>query len=73
MKIVYGQEVDALSIIFYDTTVTTKDISESIVAEYDKDGHLAGLEILDVSKMLGSDETLNEVVIKSFGLARSGK
>jgi len=41
MKISYDAEVDALSITFRKTTVTTKHLAEGIVADYDKDGRLA--------------------------------
>jgi uncharacterized protein YuzE len=47
MKISYDPEVDALSITFRETTVTTKHLAEGIAADYDSDGRLAGLEILD--------------------------
>jgi uncharacterized protein YuzE len=56
MKIQYDPEVDALSIIFRKTTVTTKELADGICADYDSDGCLAGLEILDAkSRFAGSD------------------
>jgi uncharacterized protein YuzE len=45
VKISYDPEVDALSIIFWDTTVTTKHLAEGIAADYDSEDCLAGLEI----------------------------
>ena len=53
MKISYDAEVDALSITFRDTTVTTKHLAEGIAADYDSEGRLAGLEILDAQKRFG--------------------
>ncbi len=53
MKITYDPEVDALSIVFRETTVTTKHLAEGIAADYDSEGRLAGLEILDAQKRLG--------------------
>jgi uncharacterized protein YuzE len=50
MKIAYDPEVDALNIRFRETTVTTKHLAEGIAADYDRDGKLAGIEILDVRK-----------------------
>ena len=67
MKICYDSEVDALSITFRDTTVTTKQLAEGIAAEYDSDGRLAGIEILDVVKRFGSQETFRQVVIEGIG------
>ena len=53
MKISYDPEVDALSITFRETTVTTKHLAEGIAADYDSEGELAGLEILDAAKRAG--------------------
>ena len=47
MKISYDPEVDALSITFRETTVTTKHLAEGIAADYDSEGRMASLEILD--------------------------
>ena len=46
MKITYDHEVDALYIRFKATTVTTKHVAEGIAADYDADGHLAGIETI---------------------------
>jgi len=67
MKIRYDQEVDALSIVFRDTTVTTRDIAEGIAAEYDAEGRLAGLEILDAVKRFGDGDTMRQVVLEGIG------
>jgi uncharacterized protein YuzE len=53
MKISYDPEVDALSITFRETTVTTKHLAEGIAADYDSEGRLAGLEILDAQNVSG--------------------
>ena len=47
MRITYDHEVDALYIRFKETTVTTKHLAEGIAADYDAEGRLAGIEILD--------------------------
>ncbi len=52
MKISYDHEVDALYILFKDATVTTKHLAEGIAADYDAQGRLAGIEILDAMKRL---------------------
>ena len=69
MKISYDAEVDALSIIFRDTTVMTKALAEGIAAEYDIEGRVVGLEILDAMKRLGGRETLRQVVLEGVGPA----
>ena len=69
MRISYDAEVDALSITFRETTVTTKHMAEGIAADYDADGKLAGIEILDSVKRFGGKETLRQIVIEGFGPA----
>jgi uncharacterized protein YuzE len=71
MKIAYDPEVDALSIIFRETTVTPKHLAEGIAADYDSDGKLAGIEILDAIKRFGDKETLRRVVIEGLGPSQS--
>lgn len=72
MKIMYDPEVDALSIIFRDTTVTTHHLAEGIAADYDGMGKLAGIEILDAIKRFGGKETLRQVVLEGIGPAMAG-
>lgn len=67
MKIRYDQEVDALSIIFRETTVTTRQLAEGIAGEYDSDGRLAGIEVLDAMKRFGDADTLRQVVLEGVG------
>ncbi len=69
MRISYDAEVDALSIAFRDTTVTTQELAEGLVAEYDASGHLVGLEILDASHKFGDLGTLQEIVLQGVGPA----
>lgn len=64
MKISYDPEVDALSITFRETTVTTKHLAEGIAADYDSDGQLAELEILDAMKRFGGPETFQLTVLR---------
>ena len=49
MRITYDRGVDALYIRFRETTVTTEHLTEGIAVDYDADGRLAGIEILDAS------------------------
>jgi len=68
MKIVYDAEVDALSIIFRETTVTTQQVADGIAVDYDREGQLAGVEILDAVRRFGSKEALRQVVLEGVGL-----
>ncbi|MBI1744382.1 DUF2283 domain-containing protein [Candidatus Acetothermia bacterium] len=67
MKITYDPQVDALSIIFRETTVTTKHLAEGIALDYDAQGQLAGLEVLNAAKRFGGKETLRQVVLEGIG------
>jgi len=66
MKISYDAEVDALSITFRETTVTTKHLAEGIAADYDSEGRLAGLEILDAQKRFDGRETIRRVELEGL-------
>lgn len=67
MKISYDQEVDALSIVFRETPVTTKPLGEGITVEYDRDGRLVGIEVLDAVKRFGDAESLHQVIVEGIG------
>lgn len=73
MRITYDPEVDALYIRFRETTVTTKHIGEGLAADYDADGHLAGIEILDAAKRLGGTEALKQVILEDVALGHGGE
>lgn len=69
MRITYDPEVDALYIRFRETTVTTQHLAEGIAADYDAEGHLTGIEILDVVKRLGDKDVFKQVVLEDIALA----
>ena len=69
MLIRYDPEVDALSVIFRETTVTTRELAEGIVAEFDAEDRLAGLEILDAGSRLDSPTILREVTLEGIAVA----
>ena len=69
MKITYDREVDALYIRFKETTVTTKHLDEGIAADYDADGRLAGIEILDAVKRLGDPQVFRQVILEDIALS----
>jgi len=68
MRITYDPEVDALYIRFKETTVTTKHLTEGIAADYDSQGRLAGIEILEAIKRFGDKETLKKITLEEIGL-----
>ena len=71
MKITYDHEVDALYIRFKETTVTTKHVVEGIAADYDTDGHLAGIEILDAVQRLGDATVFRQIILENMAFVKS--
>jgi uncharacterized protein YuzE len=71
MKITYDHEVDALYIRFKETTVTTQHIAEGIAADYDAEGYLAGIEILDATKRFGDSTVFKQIILEDLALGRS--
>ena len=69
MRITYDQEVDALYIRFKETTVTTKHLGEGIAADYDAEGRLAGIEILDAMKRLDDPTVFKQVTLEDVAIA----
>ena len=69
LRITYDSEVDALYIRFLETTVTTEHLAEGIAADYDAEGRLAGIEILDALKRFGTRDVFRQVVLEDVALA----
>ncbi|MBK8550763.1 MAG: DUF2283 domain-containing protein [Ignavibacteria bacterium] len=58
MKIYYDSVVDALYIELRplkEGTAVSKDLNDEITGNFGPDGKIAGLEILDASKILGNN------------------
>ncbi len=70
MRITYDREVDALYIRFKETTVTTKHLADGIAADYDAEGRLAGIEILDAMKRLGDPAVFKQVTLEDVAIAK---
>ena len=66
MKIIYDAEVDALSIVLCDTTVTAQELDDGITLEYDAQGRLAGIEVLDASQRYGEGSLLHELILEGM-------
>jgi uncharacterized protein YuzE len=71
MRISYDSEVDVLYIRFIETTVTTKHVAEGIAVDYDPDGKIAGIEILDAVRRFGSKDVFKEVTLEDIALMAS--
>ncbi len=55
MKVQYDREVDVLSIVLSKAPVEESDEDKpGVILDYNKDGNVVGLEILDASKRMGN-------------------
>jgi YD repeat-containing protein len=70
MTITYDREVDALYIRFKETTVTTEHLAEGIAVDYDAEGRLAGIEILDAARRLGDPAVFKRVTLEDVAIAQ---
>jgi YD repeat-containing protein len=68
MRITYDSKVDALYIRFIETTVTSKHVAEGVALDYDSDGRLAGIEILDAVKRFGTKDVFKKVTLEELAL-----
>jgi len=71
MKITYDRVIDALYIRFKETTATTEHLAEGIAADYDADGHLVGIEILDAMQRLGDPTIFRQIILEDVALGRA--
>ena len=49
--------------------MTTRHLADGIAADYDAAGRLAGLEVLDVRRRIGGEDTFRRVVLEGIGRA----
>ncbi len=59
MKIVYSKDVDAIYIEFLPGAISESDsISENIIIDYNEEGKIVGIEILNASKYMDVSKPL---------------
>jgi uncharacterized protein YuzE len=63
MKIVYDQEVDVLRILFSNAKIEESDEDKpGLILDYDSEGNVVGLEVLDASKRMEDPKSLDYAV-----------
>jgi uncharacterized protein YuzE len=63
MKILYDPEVDVLRILFNDRPVAESDEEKpGLILDYDKNGNIVGMEVLDASKRVENPRALEYAV-----------
>ena len=63
MKVTYEPEVDVLRVLFTSAPIAESDEDKpGVIIDYDKDGAIVGLEILDASKRVENPRSVEYAV-----------
>jgi uncharacterized protein YuzE len=63
MKVAYGPEVDILRILLSGAPIEESDEDKpGVILDYDKDGNIVGLEILEASKRMTNPRSVDYAV-----------
>ena len=63
MKVTYDPEVDVLRILLRDAPIEESDEDKpGVILDYDKDGNVVGLEILEASKRITNPRSVEYAV-----------
>jgi uncharacterized protein YuzE len=64
MKVIYDPKVDVLRLLFINAPIEESDEDKpGIIIDYDKDGNVVGLEILDASKRMDNPRAVDYAVM----------
>jgi uncharacterized protein YuzE len=64
MKVIYDSEVDVLSILFSQEPIKQSDEGKAgFIIDYDKDGNIVGLEILEASMRVENPRAMEYAVM----------
>jgi len=63
MKVTYDPEVDVLRILFSHAPIEESDEARpGVILDYDKDGNIVGMEILDASKRMENPKAVEYAI-----------
>jgi uncharacterized protein YuzE len=63
VKVTYDPEVDVLRILLSDAPIEESDEDKpGVILDYDKDGNIVGLEILEASKRIANPRSVEYAV-----------
>jgi uncharacterized protein YuzE len=63
VKVTYDPEVDVLRILLSDAPIEESDEDKpGVILDYDKDGNVVGLEILEASKRIANPRSVEYAV-----------
>jgi uncharacterized protein YuzE len=64
MKVTYDSEVDILRIILSEAVIEESDEDKpGVIIDYDKDGNIVGIEILDASERVTNPRAVEYAVV----------
>ncbi|HZL13610.1 MAG TPA: DUF2283 domain-containing protein [Verrucomicrobiae bacterium] len=70
MKVTYDSEVDVLHVLFSNAPIEESDEDKpGVILDYDKNGNVVGVEILDAQKRLGGREDVRNVELEGVALS----
>ncbi len=65
MKVSYDPEVDVLRILLSDAPIEESDEDKpGVILDYDKDGNVVGLEVLEASKRISNPRSVEYAVTR---------
>ncbi len=74
MKVIYDPEVDTLRIIFTSSVIEESDEEKpGVIIDYDPDGNMVGMEILDASKRLDNPRSLEYSICDRSSVENVGR
>lgn len=63
MKVIYDPDVDVLRILFRDAPIDESDEDKpGVILDYDKDGNVVGLEVLNASQRVENPRAVDYAV-----------
>jgi uncharacterized protein YuzE len=64
MKVTYNPKVDMLRILFSNASIEESDEDKpGVIIDYDKEGNIVGMEILDASKRMDNPRAVDYAVM----------
>jgi uncharacterized protein YuzE len=64
MQITYDPEVDVLRIVFREVPIEESDEEYGIITDYDRDGSIVGIEVLNASRRVDDLSTITYDVLR---------
>lgn len=64
MRVRIDQQADALYLDFTGRDIeSSEEVADGVILDYDKEGHLVGIEVLDASKKAGDVDALRKLAL----------